>query len=112
MMYCRRCNNTHWEKSEPQGLLEWLAFLRLQQPYRCTKCGRIKFGSIFLNFKRSNAAMRNSKEQHRKSRVMKCPRCGGHVRRSHRKGIEKLLFFTKTYRCSECETRFRKLKLG
>jgi len=110
MMYCRRCNNTHWERTKPQGLLERLAFLRLQRPYRCTKCGRIKFGSIFLNFKHSKTSMRNLKEHH-KSKEMKCPRCGGHVRRSHRHGIEKLLFFTKTYRCSECETRFRKFKL-
>src|SRR6266571_4448710 len=34
MMYCRRCNNTHWERTKPQGLLERLASLRLQRPYR------------------------------------------------------------------------------
>src|SRR5437867_4496560 len=112
MMYCRRCNNTHWEKMKPRGVIERLALLRLKRPYRCTKCSRIKLGSIFLNFRPRKPSVRSRKERHHKKiSDMKCPRCGAPVRRSHRRGLERLLFFTKAYRCGECETRFRSFRL-
>lgn len=112
MMYCARCNNTHWVKMEPRRSADRLAMLRLKRPYRCIKCDRIQLGSIFLDFKWSKLAKPKRKIGRDKPNTsdLKCPECGGTVRRSRRRGIERLLFFTRAYRCSECATRFRTFK--
>jgi hypothetical protein len=113
MMYCPRCNNTHWEPVEPRNFLDRLAILRLQRPYRCEKCDRVRLGWIFLD---SNSKPRKPRRKipFATLRVedMRCPECGGGVRRSRRNGLERWLIFIRVYRCMECRNRFRTLKVG
>ena len=113
MMYCPKCNNTHWVKIKPRRLADRLAILRLKRPYQCIKCDRIQLGSIFLDFKWSSPRKPKRKIPRDKPNAsdLKCPECGGSVRRSRRRGVERLLFFLRAYRCSQCEARFRTFKL-
>ena len=113
MMHCPRCNNTHWTRTKARRAEDSLAILRLKRPYRCIKCDRIQLGSIFLDFKWPKISEKNRKRERRKkdSPNVKCPACGGEVRRSRRRGIERLLIFWRAYRCSHCDIRFRSLKL-
>jgi DNA-directed RNA polymerase subunit RPC12/RpoP len=108
-MYCPRCNNTHWLIARPRDWLDRLAILRLKRPYRCIKCERVRLGYIFLDFRTSRPRKRE-KKQHES--ILKCPWCGGVVRRTHRKALERLLFFVRAYRCIECQARFRTFKVG
>jgi DNA-directed RNA polymerase subunit RPC12/RpoP len=94
--------------------MDQLAWLVLKRPYLCIKCDRVQLGSVFLDFDWS----RPRKSRHKTSRDKKesievnCPECGGIARRSRRRGLERLLFFSKAYRCSDCEARFRTFKAG
>src|SRR5438094_328516 len=112
MMYCPRCNNTHWVKIKARDYRDRLAILRLKRPYRCTKCDRTRLGSIFLDFTLSRPRKPKRKVPVDKSdtSVLRCPECGGGVRRSRRHAIERLLFFIRAYRCLQCKARFRTLK--
>jgi DNA-directed RNA polymerase subunit RPC12/RpoP len=91
--------------------MEQLAWLVLKRPYRCIKCDRIQLGFIFLDFHSPGRQKPRHKSRKKQAEEIKCPECGGTVRRSRRRGIERLLFFSKAYRCSECEIRFRTFKL-
>jgi hypothetical protein len=110
MMYCPRCKNTHWVQTKPRHFADRMAVLRLKRPYKCIKCDRIQLGSIFLDFKWPKPSKPKRKTPRGKTSKpeLKCPECGETVRRSHRRGIERLFFFTKAYRCKKCETRFHK----
>ena len=94
--------------------MEQIAFLVLKRPYRCIKCDRIQLGSIFLDFTLSRPRKPRRKKERKETPPLnlKCPECGGSVRRSRRHGVERLFFFAKAYRCSECEHRFRNISLG
>ena len=113
MMYCPKCNNTHWVKTKPRHFTDRLGILRLKRTYKCIKCNRIQLGSIFLDFKWSTFSIAKRKKPRNKPNkpALKCPECGGNTRRSHRKGIERLMFFTKAYRCAECKARFHRFAL-
>jgi transcriptional regulator NrdR family protein len=113
MMYCPRCNNTHWKPTEGRKLRERLAWLLLRRPYRCIKCERIQLASIFLDFQWPGPRKPRRKIARDQGDIteLKCPECGGSVRRSRRRGIERLMFFAKAYRCSECTARFKTFKL-
>jgi len=112
MMYCPKCNNTHWARIEPRNWMDQIAMLRLRRPYQCTKCERVRLGPLFLDH--TPVGPRKSRRQADKVRAaaLKCPHCGGVVRRSHRTWMERLLFIIKTYRCTDCRERFRKLSFG
>jgi transposase-like protein len=97
MLYCPSCNNTHWYTTKN---VKVLAFLRLKKELKCGKCNKIVLGSIFL-----------STENGRKRSVTVCPSCKTSAVRSRRKGVERLLFFLRAYRCQACKIRFRKLQL-
>src|SRR5258706_4973498 len=105
MMYCPRCNNTHWDKIKGRHFKDHLAILRLKRPFRCTKCDRVRLGSVFLDFSWSRVRKSKRKPPISKSEAenMRCPECGGGVRRSHRGTIERLLFFVQAYRCLHCQ---------
>src|SRR5215470_483506 len=108
MMYCPRCNNTHWTITKPRGWLDRLAILRLKRPFLCIKCERVRLGSIFLDLRTSMFRKpRRKREENQHGSILKCPSCGGVVRRVHRKMLERALFFVRAYRCIECQTRFR-----
>jgi uncharacterized protein with PIN domain len=113
MMYCPRCNNTYWVRSRPRDVSERLAILRLKRPYRCTKCGRMRLGSIFLDFKWFGPRKPKRKFVRDKGSAssLTCPECGSGVRRSRRRALERVLFFLKAYRCVDCRARFWTLKL-
>jgi uncharacterized protein with PIN domain len=107
MMYCRRCNNTHWAKTQARNALDRLALLILRRPYQCNKCERIQLGSIFIDIKaRSRKRQRRILQQRTDHSKIKCPECGGTVHRCRRRTIERLLVFTRAYRCFKCEARF------
>lgn len=93
--------------------MEQMAWLILRRPYRCIKCDRVQLGSVFLDFHLGGARKPKRKvaRDHKDISKLKCPECGSAVRRSRRKGIEKLIFFARAYRCHECEARFRTYKL-
>ncbi|MBI2149534.1 MAG: hypothetical protein HYU27_02870 [Acidobacteria bacterium] len=112
MMYCPRCNNTHWVKTGKRRPEDRLAILRLKRPYKCIKCDRIQLGSIFLDYKWPKLFSRKKREKRSKAdkEQVKCPHCGGAVRRSRRKGLERLLIFWRAYRCSQCDVRFLSFK--
>jgi hypothetical protein len=97
MLYCPRCNNTHWSPTEQTKLL---LLLRLKKELQCGKCGKVMPGSIF---------MRTSGTE--KERKVHCPSCTASATRSRRTGFERLLFFLRAYRCKECKTRFRRVHL-
>src|SRR5690349_21775679 len=113
MMYCPRCNNTHWVPTEGRDVLEQLAWVILKRPYRCIKCDRVQLGSLFLDFHLTGPRKPKRKIPRDKKKIqdLKCPECGSSVRRSRRRGLERLLFFTRAYRCSDCDARFRTFKL-
>lgn len=92
--------------------MEQLALLLLRRPYRCIKCDRIQLGSIFLDFQWRGPRKPRRKVARDRDDIteMKCPECGGPVRRSRRRGFERLMFFSRAYRCSECEARFKTFK--
>jgi hypothetical protein len=96
MLYCPSCNDTHWKATRN---LKILALLRLKKELQCGKCGKILLGSIFLNTER------------KPDRRTLCPACKAKAVRSRRKGIERLMFFIRVYRCQSCKNRFRKLQL-
>ncbi len=110
MMYCPRCNNTHWTRTEASRAADHFAILRLKRSYRCNKCGRIQLGSVFLDFKWPKLSEKKRKKSPPKKENVKCPNCGGEVRRSRRRGLERFLIFWRAYRCSHCDIRFRSLK--
>ena len=112
MMYCPRCNNTHWVKTNHRNLKDRLAILLLRRPLRCIKCDRVRLGSIFLDFKPLGARKPKRKiARDNDISELKCPQCGSSVRRSHRRSIERLIFFIRAYRCLDCRTRFRTVRL-
>src|SRR5688572_26240457 len=96
MLYCPSCNDTHWKATRSRKLL---ALLRLKKELQCGKCGKVLLGSIFLNT--GNTADRRAR----------CPACKAKAVRSRRKGIERLIFFIRAYRCQSCKNRFRKVQL-
>jgi DNA-directed RNA polymerase subunit RPC12/RpoP len=100
MLYCPRCNNTHWTPAEMKGMRPLLAVLTLQRPYSCLKCGKITLGSVFLERRSLNRD---------KSPKVDCPRCGSATHRSRRQSVERLIPWLKAYRCSNCNSRFRRL---
>jgi hypothetical protein len=113
MIYCPRCNNTHWVTTRHRDWLDRLAILRLKRPYRCIKCDRVRLGTIFLDFGISRPRQTRRKlVENEDAPLLKCPTCGGVVRRAHRRMIERLLFFVRAYRCLECQSRFRTFKFG
>jgi DNA-directed RNA polymerase subunit RPC12/RpoP len=96
MLYCPGCNNTHWT---PTGKFKILAAIRLKRELKCGKCGKLKFGSIFLD----TGSV--------KDRRVLCPTCNSRSIRSRRTTWERLLVFVRPYRCQECKLRFHKLHL-
>src|SRR5262249_47054940 len=110
MMKCPGCNNTHWIRSAPRGFADRLAILRLKRPYRCLKCNSVRLASIFTDFT-------SDPDEHKFNLAqtvmweLKCPECGGRVRRSRRNVLERLVFFVRAYRCLACRTRFRRFTL-
>ena len=95
--------------------MERLSFLLLRRPYRCIKCQRVQLGFLFLDFHWQSVCNLKRKTTARDTKTLaelKCPECGGQVWRSRRRGVERLLFFTKAYRCCECEARFRTFNVG
>ena len=114
MMYCPRCNNTHWVTGEPRGLLDNLSWLVLRRRYRCIKCDHSRFGSVFLDFQTSKPLKPKRKIARDRKDIteLRCPECGGeNIRRSRRRGFERLLLFSRAYRCAACEVRFRTIKV-
>jgi DNA-directed RNA polymerase subunit RPC12/RpoP len=97
MLYCPGCNNTHWTAT---GKFRVLAFLRLKRELKCGKCGKIMFGSIFVD---TGTA--------KKERRVLCPTCKARSVRSRRTALERLLIVVRPYRCQECKLRFHKLHL-
>src|SRR5205085_8961955 len=95
MMYCRRCNNTHWARIKPRGFRDHLAILSLRCPYRCLKCERVRLGWLFSDSKKKPAVT--------------CPECGSKAQRTRRKPFERALLFIRAYRCLNCKARFRTL---
>jgi hypothetical protein len=108
-MHCPKCNNTNWVIAEHRSFMDRLAILRLKRPYQCIKCERIRLGWVFLRLL-SHATVSHSRPSDAKWDELKCPECGGDVRRSHRRTIDRMLFFLTPYRCLECRTRFRIVK--
>ncbi len=96
MLYCPSCNNTHWNATDGPSVL---ALLRLKKELKCRKCGKIVLGSVFV---------KTDKEREHHAH---CPACKSTAIRSRRKGVERLLFFLRAYRCQSCKNRFRKLQL-
>ena len=88
--------------------------LLLERPYRCLKCNRIRLGSVFLSFTSSVPRMPRRKVifDNPIRQNMRCPECGGDVRRAHRNVFEKVLIFVRVYRCINCRTRFRAVRFG
>jgi DNA-directed RNA polymerase subunit RPC12/RpoP len=39
-----------------------------------------------------------------------CPECGHKTRRARRKGLQRIFFFARAYRCSDCEYRFLRFR--
>src|SRR5436190_23547463 len=109
MLYCPRCNNAHWDKARARNMRDGFAILGLKRPYQCTKCNRVRLGWIFLDLKWESSPKPQRKKHRHKSKTaeLKCPVCNSSANRSHRRGLERLLFFIKAYRCSKCEHRFR-----
>jgi uncharacterized protein with PIN domain len=105
MMYCRRCNNTRWAEAEFRGAADRIALLILRRPYECAKCKRVRLGSIFLGFT-SSRSQKQKLETARDATNVKCPECGGTVHRCRRRTVERLLVYTRAYRCFKCEARF------
>jgi len=81
-----------------------LMLLGLRREYRCLKCEKVLVGSIFMDTSTLKRSFRKRKES--KPKLPACPACGKDVRRSHRKGLERLLPFWRVYRCKECRHRF------
>src|SRR5215831_1170163 len=113
MMYCPRCNNTHWVKAAARDFCDNLSWLALTRLYRCIKCDGVQRGSVFLDFHLSTPRKprRRIAWDRQDSSELICPQCGGGVRRSRRRGLEQLLFFSRAYRCLACEARFRTVRL-
>ena len=95
--------------------MDRLAILRLHRPYLCIKCKRVRLGWVFLDFTLRRPTL------HPKRKIafdkphlvdLRCPECGGDVRRSRRTLIERMLIFIRPYRCLRCDVRFRTLKFG
>lgn len=106
MLYCPRCNNTHWARVAAKTTNEQLLVIGLKRRYRCLKCDKILTASIFTDFRWPRPASSRNKTKKKKSDSPACPKCQHETRRSRRKGVERLLVFGKVYRCDECGNRF------
>lgn len=110
MLYCPRCNNSHWARVAAKTAAERLLVLVLRRRYRCLKCNKVMSASIFTDFKWPRLGIpRKKKHIKGTGKGTVCPKCGKAARRSHRLIWERLLLVMKTYRCTECRHRFRGL---
>jgi DNA-directed RNA polymerase subunit RPC12/RpoP len=76
-----------------------LAAFTLKRTYRCLKCDKVMLGSIFLERRAGNRD---------KPSKIKCPQCGETTHRSRRSAIERIIPYLRAYRCSKCDSRFRR----
>jgi DNA-directed RNA polymerase subunit RPC12/RpoP len=106
MLYCPRCNNTHWKRVAAKGAADRLLRLRLKRQYRCLKCDKVLTASIFADFE-----WHMFRSRPRRSAEPRCPACGNSSRRSRRQLLERLFPFWRAYRCNECSRRFRAFQL-
>src|SRR5437016_405626 len=100
MLYCRRCNNTHWKRIAPKTVAERLLILGLKRQYLCLKCNKVTVASIFADIDWHRSKSKKPKKA-KSNPTVKCPKCDGETRRSRRKGFERLVPFMRAYRCEK-----------
>jgi len=109
MLYCPRCNNTHWSRVQTNTFRQALLNVTLRNRYRCMKCEKVVVASMFTDMQWPR--LRSRKKRKRKATQQQdpaCPSCGKTAtRRSRRKGLERLFPFWRAYRCTDCDHRFK-----
>jgi hypothetical protein len=107
MLYCPRCNNTHWKALRPKNFSRRLLIFTLRRDYQCLKCDKVLLASLFHDedWFRSLFQLSPGKSNSTYPEPV-CPECGQTTHRARRKGLERIFFFGRAYRCSDCEYRF------
>ena len=108
MLYCPRCNNTHWARMPLTTFGQYLLLLTFMQRFRCLKCEKVVVAHLLTDIRwprlRLKRLLRGGRSHHD---APKCKKCGKETQRSHRSGKERLVPFVRAYRCTACQHRFR-----